>query len=681
MGILKNNGDLKDLFRGLYEQGSEGKNAAAPAAPGMNTGDGTKSRTVSINGYIREAHNRMWLEAEGGLIFQLSFKNALAPADLFSGKLITVTGIQQADTILNAVVSEVNKPVKVAIRKSKIADPSMVPLAASVKKFLERYKNKTPGLLTARPGYKFVDGQLTAIPAIEVVVEKKINLASLDKTHTLPDKFENYDVEVVSASPKDLLIHKLAKESAEAAIVARYIPPTLLESLVLDEARPAGLQESATLESAEVTSINYNPPTSLKLEEVTGAMTLLCHVSPEGGWKTLGPFLDDVTESLEVAMYDFSAPQIYATLKTIARRGTPIKLVYDGNSAAGVGQGTKTDDVKEDTIINGIKRIAGKNFEYVKAWKGKGGLCANAYHIKVAIKDKKEFWLSSGNWQSSNQPNEDFENNINLLPKYNREWNVLVNNKKLADTYRKFIDWDFKHSQDKTEAEMMELVLPEMYLPEAELETREVARYMLFPPKKFVFTAAQPVRVQPVLTPDNYLDHALAVIKSARQKLYFQNQYIKISNDTTPQYEELLNELRDKTNDNGIDCRIILRTERTDDTRAMLDDLQAYGFNMSKVKVMTNTHTKGIIADSETIMIGSHNWSNFGVQFNRDASLVIYNAGVAQYYEDVFLHDWDRRTQKHHDEEITILPKPGTETEALMETDNLVPLDWKSYLE
>jgi phosphatidylserine/phosphatidylglycerophosphate/cardiolipin synthase-like enzyme len=218
-----------------------------------------------------------------------------------------------------------------------------------------------------------------------------------------------------------------------------------------------------------------------------------------------------------------------------------------------------------------------------------------------------------------------------------------------------------------------------MYLPEAEPEVREVSRYMLFQPKKFVFTKTRPVKIQPVLSPDNYLEEGLKIIKSATKTLYFQNQYIKINADVTPEYEELLNELKDKTNDDSIDCRIILRTQRTDDTRLMLDNLQAYGFNMAKVKVMTNTHTKGIIADSEVVMIGSHNWSNAGVQFNRDASLVIYNEGVAQYYQDVFMHDWDRRTQKKHDEESVIIPDTGTET-ALM-ADNVTKLDWKAYLE
>ena len=44
---------------------------------------------------------------------------------------------------------------------------------------------------------------------------------------------------------------------------------------------------------------------------------------------------------------------------------------------------------------------------------------------------------------------------------------------------------------------------------------------------------------------------------------------------------------------------------------------------------------------SEVVLLGSHNFTNQGVQVNRDASLLIKHAGIAQYYERVFLHDWE----------------------------------------
>ena len=70
------------------------------------------------------------------------------------------------------------------------------------------------------------------------------------------------------------------------------------------------------------------------------------------------------------------------------------------------------------------------------------GLWASAYHIKVAVRDGNAFWLSSGNWQSSNQPNvHPFGDNRGKLPagfqkKYNRDYHAIIDNDKLASTLR-----------------------------------------------------------------------------------------------------------------------------------------------------------------------------------------------------------------------------------------------------
>lgn len=51
----------------------------------------------------------------------------------------------------------------------------------------------------------------------------------------------------------------------------------------------------------------YQEPAHLKLAAVSGAMTLLCHASPDAGWATLGKFLSAARKTLTVAMYDFGA--------------------------------------------------------------------------------------------------------------------------------------------------------------------------------------------------------------------------------------------------------------------------------------------------------------------------------------------------------------------------------------
>jgi len=144
------------------------------------------------------------------------------------------------------------------------------------------------------------------------------------------------------------------------------------------------------------------------------------------------------------------------------------------------------------------------------------------------------------------------------------------------------------------------------------------------------------------MTPDNYTPHVLDLINSATSKLYFQNQYIKIGSPGT-NLDQLVKAIAAKVAD-GLDVRIILRdlgAGAEDDARAMLTGLAQNGVPSSVVKLQRSVHNKGIVVDSEVVMISSQNWSMDGTDGNRDAGLIIFNADVAKYYEQVFLHDWD----------------------------------------
>ena len=89
------------------------------------------------------------------------------------------------------------------------------------------------------------------------------------------------------------------------------------------------------------------------------------------------------------------------------------------------------DDLTDEDTIDELKQALGQKFE--SAWVKIGsvnGWVAASYHIKVAVRDEKAFWLSSGNWQSSNQPDADPLNEQpqkrEYLTKYNREWHAVV---------------------------------------------------------------------------------------------------------------------------------------------------------------------------------------------------------------------------------------------------------------
>ena len=148
--------------------------------------------------------------------------------------------------------------------------------------------------------------------------------------------------------------------------------------------------------------------------------------------------------------------------------------------------------------------------------------------------------------------------------------------------------------------------------------------------------------MQPLLTPDtgagNYADNILKLIASASSRVYLQTQYIHPPKEgTDAKFQGLIDAVKAKM-EAGLDVKIILSEYEA--TGGWLEKLQAAGLDMSKVRIQNGVHNKGFIIDSSVVALGSQNWSGDGVLRNRDASLIIYHVGAAQYFEKIFVHDW-----------------------------------------
>ena len=301
-------------------------------------------------------------------------------------------------------------------------------------------------------------------------------------------------------------------------------------------------------------------------------------------------------------MYDFSAPHILQRLRsTLERSRAELSLILDPGIAAGTGEGTsvKSHDVTEDKVVTTLKDLLKKRFDFTWAGVKRDGktdssIFPSAYHIKMAVIDSAKFWVSSGNWQSSNQPNIDplrsDADRTDILRNYNREWHVIVEHPGLARTYEQFIEWDIVQAKP-LQVHPLGRSLPALIAPNWLVShLMEMARPpQYFGPKTLQFHRDTPLNVMPLLTPDNYAEHVLRVIRGAKVKIYFQNQYINIGKQRDDQFDALLEALVLKKSA-GLDVRIILRD--LPNSRKMLEDMQNYGFDMSCVKLQPNSHTK-----------------------------------------------------------------------------------------
>jgi phosphatidylserine/phosphatidylglycerophosphate/cardiolipin synthase-like enzyme len=290
------------------------------------------------------------------------------------------------------------------------------------------------------------------------------------------------------------------------------------------------------------------------------------------------------------------------------------------------------------------------------------GLWASAYHIKVAVRDGSAVWLSSGNWQSSNQPDvHPFVANAEPLParfqrKYNRDYHAIIVNDQLASIYETYVKRDFKLVSAQA-GTAISFAAPDLFVPEE--ETEEPIAFAA-PPQLFrPLHVSRVVSVQPLLTPDNYAEHAVKLINSAKKSVWFQNQYINFrgTSEDFNEFRLLVGALKKKIDD-GLEVRIICRDMMKQES---LDVLVALGFPRDVFRFQPACHNKTIIIDRKVVMFGSHNWSNEGVKTNRDASLIFDDEEIANYLADVYDYDWNRLATAHPIQKRPRVAGPGEE--------------------
>lgn len=604
----------------------------------------------------------------------------------YDGKVVVLRGRRQDGTLLVRNVSGYRPTA--AATTALAADPF-----DEVRRVLDAHRASLlalPGVLAVRPGYLFDNGWITRRPAIVVNVRPEPGAATTAARAVLPQQIDGVPVDVRPAGPAEQVL-ALSRQAGLATV-----PPEDVEEAAdkLDLALPGEEALPGTaLAEAEVTlaalrrPVHYDPPPNLALDAVSGPLTVTCHCSPDAGWKVLKPFLLGTKERLTCAMYDFTAPHILDALK-VAMKGADgeLSLDLDGNTPTGIGRGdpdhnAKARDIPETQVRASLARALGRRFVFswagvARRGKSRGGIFKSAYHIKVAVRDGAAFWLSSGNWQSSNQPNLDPLGDDRAFPHmqtmFDRDWHVVVEHPDLAATYEGYIKWDIKEATPLmiSAAAAGEPSGLSLFVPEG--LAAALAEPTFFPPQVMKLGADE-VEVQPLLTPDNYVEHITELVASAKETLYIQNQYIKVPRTASDAFTGLLEALKDRI-EHKVDVRVILRGDF--DTAPMLEALQNYGFDMSHFKLQKALHNKGVIVDGEAVAVGSHNWSDDGVLFNRDATLIFHNPKVAHYYQKVFLYDWDN---------LAFQRLPDSAAMAVLATDSdpvpagMVRIPWEAF--
>ncbi|HET6971912.1 MAG TPA: phospholipase D-like domain-containing protein, partial [Phenylobacterium sp.] len=392
-------------------------------------------------------------------------------------------------------------------------------------------------------------------------------------------------------------------------------------------------------------NLPYTPAAS-PLNAITGDFSLVLHVSPDAGWDRLSDFLSGVRSRLVVGMYDFtSAHVLQAVEDALSDAGRTLKLTLDHPAR------NPTADQSDDETRDALGGALGGRFS--GAWaltkgdpKATAWIFPTAYHIKVAVRDDDATWLSSGNWNNSNQPQidlSDLPGARRIAAKSDRDWHVIATNTDLADTFRAYLEQDFTDANGHNATLAASPFAAASGATPLDATTVDVPADALAAgrsPRKFFAptTVSGTFTVQPLLSPDNYQPQILQLIRSATSRFYMQTQYIHPASGPNDQgHADLIQAVQDLIN-GGVDVRLITSEYETAD---WLEKLKDVGFDISRIRLQPKVHNKGIVVDSRKVVVSSQNWSADGTLRNRDAGLIIENADAAAYFERIFLYDWD----------------------------------------
>jgi phosphatidylserine/phosphatidylglycerophosphate/cardiolipin synthase-like enzyme len=527
-------------------------------------------------------------------------------------------------------------------------------------------KLRKPGVLTVRPGFQITNHQLTGKRAIVATVHSKTS--DLPAKQLLPRAINRIPVDVREATPHQRL---RANDPAAAALTQSFGRPQDKEpSWPLEREMPSGQLLQSTKSKTQTVladfvarqpvvakalaahaakpKITYMPAPGEPLNPVKTTTTIIAHVSPDAGFTTLTTFLQGTKDSLVIGMYDFTSGPILGLFKTVLSGTKTLQMVLDNPPP------NATRDQLDSQTVQELNTALGSRSKIVRALAGDDSLVSaemfpTSYHIKVIVRDQAALWLSSGNLNNSNQPD-----SASPPKTEDRDWHVIIEDQGLANLFAAYLNQDFKSAQAFQIAESSALTEAV-----ADAAAKLAAETPSLPasapaPKAAAAVAAKTfanisVTITPLLTPDmlppgtegQYVSNMIKLIASAKKTLYVQLQYIEASLPTGA-YPTLLQAIAARIAA-GLDVRLIESLEYGEQWAEKMKDA---GVDLTaNISLQPNVHNKGFVIDSSVVVVSSQNFSPDGIEFNRDAGVIIESAPVAQYFENVFLADWNNKAK------------------------------------
>jgi phosphatidylserine/phosphatidylglycerophosphate/cardiolipin synthase-like enzyme len=359
---------------------------------------------------------------------------------------------------------------------------------------------------------------------------------------------------------------------------------------------------------------------------------IVAYASPDSTFAVTKGFLDGAQKSILIGIYDFSSDAIKELLLKAMRRGVKVKLMLD------------IDSKDEQAVFDDLAQFGATCVE-APSCASKRARYFSSSHEKVIVIDGEWCLVQSGNYSvNSIPPNAKDGGDPSNFVTGNRDSGLAIRSKPLARFFTKVLDSDIALELDGPEALGPGVTKEPVLLVEAAPKKIPVKR---FTSKRFKLRSK--LSVQPVLSPDNYMDVVPDAIRAARRSVLIEQQYIRSEDD---KIIDLLDALKAARRDNSdLDIRIILGKifSRKDlpKERRNLDNLSAaYGLKLGRniryidTSRFVHCHNKMVLIDGKRVLVSSQNWSRSAVWQNREAGVLLDHAGICSYFTQIFKSDW-----------------------------------------
>lgn len=368
----------------------------------------------------------------------------------------------------------------------------------------------------------------------------------------------------------------------------------------------------------------------LRARQIQGRM--IAYAAPDSTYAVTKRLIEAAQQSIIIGIYDFTASYMKELLLQAMQRGVTVSLMLDLNGRQG-----------ERPIFN---QLGSRGAETVAApsCSGRGQRPHFEHaHEKIIVVDEEWVMIQSGNWSENSIPlNSGDGAVVGTWVSGNRDMGLAVQSPELAQFFIELIKSDMRLELGDVESLAGSAARKTFTEEEIFAEAPPQIPEPLFPSRTFPMSA--PVSIQPVLTPDNYMDVVPDFLRSARRSILLEQQYIRAHQ---PTIKRLLDAIRDARRQNpNLDIRIIVAPRDEGVPQMFQELLQNYNLRRGEnIRLLSGAHfehchNKLIIVDNEQVLIGSQNWSTTAVTINREASLLVKQSGVARYFTQIFEADW-----------------------------------------